>query len=119
MAVRFASYMAESVTVKRWELHVGRFLFLYAVFFTSYTILAPQVGLPYILASAAFVTTIGLLTDRYRDRFANPRYEWIKIFLLLAAIVIVLVLVWRHEANKPNYEAPRGGLILNSSQQTA
>ena len=105
-STNLASFMKESVPVTRWYIYSLRFLFLFSWFLATSQILASQVRLEYIFGSATALTAIGLFTERYRERFADPRYEWVRIVLVWAAIIILVTMAWRHEVHKPDTNAP-------------
>jgi hypothetical protein len=104
------SYMAESVSVKRWWLYSLRFLYFFFMFLLLATNAMAMVFNPPARALAtALVLTLAMsallyLSERYRGRY--PRAE---IVVLLVLLVIALAIVWR------GIERHRHNVLMNSS----
>src|SRR5262245_51794014 len=103
---RWSSYWAENVHVKRWNLFSLRLGFLFACLLTISMIFGVQIRIAYAVAWALGVSAFLLIAEYYRDHFTNPRYEWIKISVVWLLIAILVTMIWRHEANKQNNNAP-------------
>ena len=118
-SISLSAYMLESVPTRRWDLYLQRFLFLFFSFLATTYLFEVPVRVAFVFGYALVVTAMMLLTERYGDRLAGQRYEWAKIFLLLAIIITLLALAWRHQVNKRSYDAPLNSQVLGIWQHTA
>lgn len=118
--IGFSAYMSESVPMRRWELLKSQqllaFFMLMAISANPDLFGHPVRVLLFPLAGSLLVCGLSYISERYRER---PVYVWVQIILVFTAIVILVALAWRHQANKASQDRLSDSRVSICLKQTA
>ena len=95
-------YMTEKVSVRRWEQYIDRFLLMFFALVAAQAIFEVPARVYVISLVASLVCGASFYwQERYEDNFLK-RHEWAGVIFWTVILVILLAIIWHHEAHRPD-----------------